>query len=423
MIVAVAALAILLFAIGVPLFLVIGTFTVGWILVSSGPLTIIPQVLYSSLTPFVILAVPGFIFAGQLMGTPKVSHRLTDFVQALVGSIPGALPVSVAGTSEFFGAISGSSPATVAALGGVLFPVLLREGYTRRFSAALIASCGAIAIIIPPSINMLIFGSITGVSVSKLFIGGILPGILVGVCLATYIVVTSIRHRIGNVVPFSLPRLWQATKGAVWILVMPLLVLGGIYGGVFTPTEASVVAAGYSALISLAIYREVTWRDILSMAANSATLTAKIFIIVAVASLFSWQLTTSGFVDLFTHAMQAFSGSSPVVFLLVVNVALLVVGMFMDPLSATVILGPIIYNMGTAFGLDGVFLGVVVAVNLAIGMFTPPFGLNLFVASSALDIKSWDLYRGIVPFFLVDLVSLAIITYIPWLSLWLPSHI
>jgi C4-dicarboxylate transporter, DctM subunit len=418
---ALTALPLILLILGFPIFIIL--------LISSAvvlmffmnvPFTAVHQVMFGSVDKFALMAVPFFLFAGELMGAGTMAKRLVDWVLSLIGWVRGSLALTTVGTCTVFGAISGSSTATVAAIGRILYPPLLDGGYSRGFASGLMASAGSIAIIIPPSITMILYGASAEQSVALLFIAGILPGLVLAALFALYCYWHAAREGIQPTLRFSPKLIWTRTKAAVWALGTPVLVLGGIYGGIFSPTEAAGIACVYGILVTLFIYRDLTFRELWKVSVNSMYLTAQVFIIVAAAGVFSWLLTVSGIPAQTAELIRQFSDSQFTV-LLIMNILLLVVGCFLDPGSAILVLTPLLVPICKAFGIDLIHFGIVMTVNLAIGMYTPPFGLNLFVMQAVFRTPLSEMYRGLVGFIIVSLVALAIVTYVPWLSLYLTT--
>jgi C4-dicarboxylate transporter DctM subunit len=350
------------------------------------------------------------------MSRGSVAQRIVDFVQAGVGRVPGSLGVTCVGTSAIFGAISGASAATVATVGKAMLPPMRRAGYPETFSAGLITAVGAIDIIIPPSIPMIVYGTAAQESVPRLYAAGVLPGLLIAAMIAVYVVWYAKRHNFEHGHRFSLQQFGKAFVRGIWALGAPFIILGGIYGGVFSPTEAAAVACVYAVLVTWLVFRELGWRDVLEAASTTALFTGQVLIIVACASVFAWLLT----VNQVPAAMVAWIQSlnvAPWELLLAINVLLLAVGCFLDPLSAILLLTPLLIPVVKAVGIDTVHFGIVFTVNLAIGLFHPPFGINIFVAQSALGLKLDVIYRGIIPFIVLYLIALLLITYVPWISL------
>jgi C4-dicarboxylate transporter DctM subunit len=337
-------------------------------------------------------------------------------VQAGVGRVPGSLGVTTVGTSAIFGAISGASAATVATVGKAMLPAMRRAGYPEPFAAGLITAVGAIDIIIPPSIPLIVYGMAAQESVPRLYAAGVLPGLLIAGLLAIYVVWTARRQGFEVGSPFQLSAFLGAAARGAWALGAPFIILGGIYGGIFSPTEAAAVACVYAALVTWVVFRELGWSDVVEAAASTALFTGQVLIIVACAGVFAWLLTVQQVPQALVAWIQSL-GVSQGEFLLVANVLLLLVGCFLDPLSAILLLTPLLIPVVKALGIDTVHFGIVVTVNLAIGLFHPPFGINIFVAQSALGLKLEVIYRGIVPFIVIYLGALALITYVPQISL------
>jgi len=412
-----AVLPVALLALGTPIFVVFlagAAATFAFFL--SVPPVALHQIMFGGLENYALLAVPFFIFAGELMGAAGIADRLIAWVLALIGRLPGSLGVSTVGACTLIGAISGSSTATVAAVSRTLYPSLIREGYGVRFSSGLISSSGSIDIVIPPSIAMILYGASAEQSIPKLFAAGVLPGLLIALLMSLFVVAMALRMGIPTTGRFDLRRFLVVTRDAGPALFMPVFILSGIYLGWFSPTEAGGFACLYAILVARYVYRTMSWQAVLDAAIHSALLTAQILVIVAAAALFSWILTVNGIPAAIGHALTAFE-LKPWAFLMAINVILLIVGCFLDPTSAILVLTPLFMPLVNALGIDPIHFGIVMTVNLAIGMFTPPFGLNMFVAQSVLGIPLETIYRGVLPFVVVQIVALLIITYWPGLSL------
>lgn len=410
-------LPLVLLLVGFPIFLVLLTaITVALVWYMHIPLAALHQNLFGSVNAYALLAIPYFIYAGELMSRGSVAQRLVDFVQGGVGSVRGSLGVTTVGTATIFGAISGVSAAAVATIGKVMYPSMVRAGYPKPFAAGLITAVGAIDIIIPPSIPMIVYGAAAQESVPRLYAAGILPGLLIAVLIAGYVIWRAWSANFGAGEPFNFSRFTHSTVRGIWALGAPVIILGGIYGGVFSPTEAAAVACIYAAFVTRFVFRELSWRDIVEAAAATVRFTAQILIIVSCAGVYSWLLTVNQVPAALVAWIQHFEVSAWS-FLLVVNVVLLIVGCFLDPLSSILLLTPLLIPVVKALGIDTVHFGIVVMVNLAIGLFHPPFGINIFVAQSVLGISLNTIYRGIIPFVILYLIALALITYIPAISL------
>ncbi len=408
---------IILLLLGFPIFLVLLTsVTVAIVFFLQIPAIVLHQHLFGSINAFALLAVPFFIYAGELMGRGSVAQRLVDFVQAGASPVRGSLGVTTVGTAAIFGAISGVSAATVATIGKVMYPAMRKGGYPEHFAAGLVTAVGAIDIIIPPSIPMIVYGAAAQESVPRLYAAGIIPGLMIAAMLALYVMWYAKRHNFDKGQPFQWSRLWISTVRGAWALGAPVIILGGIYGGVFSPTEAAAVATVYAAFVTRFVFRELSFSDIVAAAGATAVFTSQVLIIVACAGVFGWILTINQVPAAMVSMLNQYS-VSPWMLLLTINVLLLVVGCFLDPLSAILLLTPLLVPVVKAVGIDTVHFGIVVTVTLAIGLFHPPFGINIFVAQSVLGIKLESIYRGIIPFVFIYLIALGIITYIPDVSL------
>jgi C4-dicarboxylate transporter DctM subunit len=414
---ALGILPVVLLLLGFPIFLVLlSAVSVALVFFMHMPLAALHQNLFGSINAYALLAIPYFIYAGELMGRGSVARRLVDFVQDGVGSVRGSLGVTTVGVATIFGAISGVSAAAVATIGKIMYPSMVNAGYPKPFAAGLITAVGAIDIIIPPSIPMIVYGAAAQESVPRLYAAGIVPGLLIALLIGGYVVFRAARENFGAPVAFDLSRFLRSTGRSLWALGAPAIILGGIYGGVFSPTEAAAVACVYAMFVTLVVFRELSVADIVEAAAITVRFTSQILIIVACAGVFAWVLTVNQVPATLVGWIQ-YLDASPWQFLLVVNVLLLVVGCFLDPLSAILLLTPLLVPVAKALGIDTVHFGVVFMVNLAIGLFHPPFGINIFVAQSVLGIRLETIYRGIIPFVVLYLVALALITYVPEISL------
>ncbi len=416
-------LPVALLLLGLPIYLVLlATGTAVLVFQMDIPFMALHQMLFGGVDKFSLLAIPFFIFAGEIMAQGGISKRILDWVLSVIGSQRGSLGLTVVGSSTIFGAMSGSSPATVAAVGRLAYPSLLERGYSKSFSTALIASSGSIAIVIPPSIGMILYGVAAEESVPKLFAAGILPGIVIATVMSLFIVFQAHRHGLSKSAGFRWDVFLAATKHSVWALGTPVIILGGIYAGFFSPTEAAGIACVYAALVSKFAYREASWRKILDMAASSVFLTAQIMIIAASAGVFSWLLTISGV----PQATTAYVGGldvAPWMMLLAINIFLLFVGCIIDPTSAILVLTPLLLPIVRSIGVDPIHFGIIMTVNLSIGMFTPPFGLNIFMAQSLFEVPARVIYRGLLPFIAIQTLALLIITYVPELSLLMTRYL
>ncbi|MBD5418178.1 MAG: TRAP transporter large permease [Desulfovibrio sp.] len=384
------------------------------------PLVVVVQRMFTSIDSFSFMAVPFFMLAGAFMSEGGVTRRIVDFSMALVGALAGGLALVVAVAGMFFAALSGSSAATTAAIGASMIDEMERRGYPRSFAAAVVASGGTVGIVIPPSITMVVYGSIANTSVAELFMAGFLPGIIMGVvmCLTSWVI--SKRNGYRGEGQFSVMRLLRTTRECFWALMMPVIILGGIYSGIFTATEAAAVAAVYGAFVGFFIYRELhlkdLWRTLLSAAYN----TTMIMFVVGAANLFGWILTNAQVPHMLAQGF-ADVASSPLVFLMLVNVLLLFIGTLINASAAIVILTPILLPVALGLGIDPVFFGVLMVINLAIGCITPPVGLDLFVVSSIAGISIDKVTVKVLPYLATLLISLVIFTWFPSIITCVPS--
>jgi C4-dicarboxylate transporter DctM subunit len=412
-------LPLLLLALGFPFFLVLlAATTLTILLFTSVPPVAIPQVMFGSIGNFALLAVPFFIFAGELMARGGMARRLIVVVMAMFGGFRGSMPITTVGAAALYGSISGSTAATVAALGPLFYPQLRKAGYNERFSTGVIACAGYLDNIIPPSIAMILYCAAAEQSVIKLFAAGIIPGLVLAAIMALYIYFYARTVDVEERHPFRWRALAVAMKEGIWSIGAPVLIFGGLYGGIFSPTEAAGAACVYIAFVTMFVHREIGWREFWDVSVVSMVLTAQIFLIVAVAGVFSWILTTNG-VPQSAVAFIEHLELRPWMVLLVINVFLLIVGCFIDTASAILVLTPLLLPLSLAIGVDPIHFGIVVVTNLSIGTFTPPFGVNIFVAQSIFNVPLRSIYAGVAPFIGVAIVGLMILTYVPELSLWL----
>ncbi len=413
-------LLMVLLALGVPIAFALGMAPLATLADRGIPFIALPQIIFEATDSFVLLAVPLFILSGLLMQHGGIASRLVDVAVALLGWLRGGLAASVVLTSMMFSTISGSSAATAAAVGSTLIPQMRREGYPRGFAAATVASSAELGVIIPPSVPMVIYAMLTGISVIDLFIAGILPGLLIGGSLiATCLVISKLRGY-GQVQRFRLGPWLRgvavAVKRAWAALLMPVIVLGGIYGGVFTPTEAAVIAVFYALIVGTLVYGELRLRDVPKIFRQAAVTSAVVMVIVSFTAILAYVLALLRAPDIILAALRGIS-DNPMVFLLLVNVALLVIGIFFEPLPAILIFGPLFHPVAVQLGIDPVHFGLIMIVNTAIGMVTPPVGANLFISCAIAKISMEELTRPLLPFLAVLVLDILIITYVPALSL------
>jgi C4-dicarboxylate transporter DctM subunit len=372
--------------------------------------------MYASINKFPLAAIPFFILAGNLMETGGISRRLVEFAKAVVGGVQGGLAATCVLTCMIFAAVSGSSVATTFAIGSVLIPALIRHGYPTAYAAALQATSAELGVIIPPSIPMIIYGVSTEVSIGELFIAGFGPGLLIGGVLMTFVVLYARFMGYGARDHEGRLPLIAATRQAAFALLMPVIILGGIYGGIFTPTEASVAAVFYALIVGVLIHREIGVADLAVILKKSVVSSAVILFIIANAGLFSYLLTRAGVPDQIGEFLRE-TLKSPAFFLLGINAALFLIGMFIETSASIIVLGPILAPVAAGFGIDPVHFGLIMVVNLALGMITPPFGVNLFAACTVARISLDAIIARLVPFVLVIFACLMVITYVPQVSL------
>jgi tripartite ATP-independent transporter DctM subunit len=372
--------------------------------------------MFNSLNKFPLAAIPFFILAGNLMETGGISRRLVEFAKSIVGGVQGGLPMTCVLTCMIFAAVSGSSVATTFAIGAILIPALVKHGYPPNYAAALQATSAELGVVIPPSIPMILYGVAAEVSIGELFIAGFGPGIFIGVVLMLFVHLYCRYKGWGKNDGEGRLSFSRATIEAAWALLMPVIILGGIYGGVFTPTEASAVAVFYALIVGMVMYGEIKFRDILPILKRSVVSSAVIMFIIANAGLFAFLLTRAGVPDAIGRWLEAVL-QSPAMFLLGVNVALFIIGMFIETGAAIIVLAPILAPVAMHFGIDPVHFGLVMVVNLALGMITPPFGVNLFAACTVAKLSLDQVISRLWPFVIVVLCCLMVITYVPVLSL------
>lgn len=406
---------------GLPIAVVLGLSSiVALVTCTKIPLMVVAQRMFTATDSFPLMAIPFFMMAGALMETGGISRRLINLANKIVGSLPGGLALVGIVTCMFFAAISGSGPATVAAIGSIMIPAMVDAGYDLGFAAAVMAAAGAIGVIIPPSIPMVTYGVVGGVSIGSIFLGGFGSGIVVGLSLmiVAYVISKKRGYR-GIEKRISLVGLLTAVKDAFWALLMPVIILGGIYGGVFTPTEAAAVAVVYGFVVGFFIYRELKIKDLPKIFVNTAVSTSVVMFIIATAQVFGWILASQRIPEAIAQWFISLS-SNPNVILLLINILLLIVGCLMETNAAIIILAPIFIPLMIKIGVDPIFFGIVMVANLAIGMITPPLGVNLFVACGIGKLSLERISKAVVPFILAMVTALMLITYIPDISMFLP---
>lgn len=407
---------VLCFALTVSVAVSIGLASIFGIQAANANMLISVKEMFSAINKFPLAAIPFFILAGNLMETGGISRRLVEFAKSIVGGIQGGLPMTCVLTCMIFAAVSGSSVATTFAIGAILIPALIKHGYPTAYAAALQATSAELGVIIPPSIPMILYGVSAEVSIGELFIAGFGPGLLIGGALMLFVHLYCRWKGWGKHDGDGRLSLGRATLQAGWALLMPVIILGGIYGGIFTPTEASAVAVFYALVVGVVVYGEIKLPDLYNILRKSVLSSAVIMFIIANAGLFAFLITRAGVPDAIGHWLQAVL-QSPAMFLLGVNAALFIIGMFIETSAAIIVLAPILAPVAMHFGIDPVHFGLIMVVNLALGMITPPFGVNLFAACTVARISLDRIVSHLIPFVLVILACLMVVTYVPQLSL------
>lgn len=422
----------MILAMGVPVGFAIGGATMfSMFFTTDINMVINAQYCYSGISSFTVMAIPFFMLAGLIMSTGGIARRIVNFASALIDFVTGALGSVTILACMFFGALSGSGMATTSAIGGMMIPEMKRKGYDPAYAATLVCFGGIVGPIIPPSLSFVLYGATTGTPVPSLFLAGILPGILLG--LVFIIVNTFMTKRMGTdlkkereegeekapikvVMKERAKKIWLATKEGIWALLSPAIILGGIYSGVFTPTEAACISVVYSALISLFVYKDMKLKDLYNVLLDAAVLNGITSFLLGYSTVFSTFMTFEKVPQMITQFLTGVSDNAMVV-LFFINLILLVVGLFLDTVPAIIVMAPMLLPTVKALNINPVHFGVVMAVNLAIGLCTPPYGCNLFVGAAVAKIRLDSMFKYIVPFFIVAVVALMLITYVPWFSL------
>ncbi|MCB2185323.1 MAG: TRAP transporter large permease [Deltaproteobacteria bacterium] len=411
---------LVLLVLGVPIVFAIALSSLLAMWVLDIDLVVMAQQMIAGTQSFPLLAIPGFILAGDLMTEGGLSARLMAVADRMVRHVTGGLGMVSVLSSMFFACLSGSAPATTATVGSIMIPEMEKRGYSRRFATSLAVSVGPLGQIIPPSIPFIVWGVISEQSISKLFLSGVVPGVLDGLAYMVVCYWMARKLGLGKEPRATLGELGRAVWQGKWALFAPVIILGGIYGGVFTPTEASMVGVAYGLLVGLFLYRGLTWRNLWPLVLKSMKTTAVVMFIIAVAKTFGWLLAYEQVPDKIVGVLLHVSDNR-IVILLLLNVILLVIGAVMDNLAAMIILGGLLMKLGQEIGIDPIQLGPIIVINFAVGMETPPLGYSLFVGSAISGLTIEEITKGMLPFFLVDLGMLLMVTYLPWVTLWLPG--
>lgn len=410
-----------LFFFGTPIFIALMlTSLAGVMLFTNLEPTVLIQRTFAGLDKFVLMALPFFILSANAMDVGGLSKKIINLARVAVGHIFGGIGVSTQVAATIFGSLSGSGPASVAAIGKILYPELIKSGYKPSWASALVVQSGSVSLLIPPSITLILFASVTSVSVNSLFIAGLGTGLLFAIAILVYIYIYSRRHGIkgDNRAPMS--ELLKALKDSSLALLVPVIIIGGIFSGIFTATEAAAVSAVYAILIGMFVYKEITFKKLIDLCIASAKTTASVMILIATSSAFAWLLTITQFPQVFAEFLNN-NFDNKLVFLLALNLALIIIGMVLEPTLAIVVLSPLIFPTALALGVDPIHLGIIICFNLIIGMFTPPFGLNIFVSKTFTNIPMTETWKGLIPFIGIALLILLVITYVPNVPLFLPS--
>ena len=410
-----------LFLVGVPICFSLGLVSLYGIVEGAYPLNVVIQRLFTGADSIALIAIPLFILAGGLMVQRGISRRIVDFADALIGHLPSGLALVSILACMFFAAITGSAIAATAAIGGIMIPIMEKKGYENTFSAPLMACGGSIGPIIPPSIPLLLYGTMANVSVGKLFIGGFIPGIIMGLGLMIYsYIVGKKRHYVGREKKATAKEIITTGKDAVLALIMPVIIIGGILSGIFTATESGAIACAYALILGAFVYKELKLKNMFGLFVDCAKSTGQVLVVVACASLFTWVITVAQ-VPQTVSAFLSSAISNKYLLLLVINVVLLIAGTFIDTTSALVIFTPLFLPLVQTMNIDLIHFGLVMAVNLTIGMCTPPLGVCLFVSGSIAKVSLKEQMRDLLPMLGVLLIVLLIITYIPWTVTLLPD--
>ncbi|WP_456488235.1 TRAP transporter large permease [Caminibacter pacificus] len=376
--------------------------------------------LFSQLDKYALMAIPMFIMAGNLLSKGSSAKRIIEFAKAFVGHLPGGLPIAAIFASIIFAAVSGSSPATVAAIGSIMFGAITAAGYPKTYAIGTITTAGSLGILIPPSIVMIIYGVTAEQSIGKLFMAGVIPGLLIGFMLMAVTYIGAKRLGFKRTKPATWKERWIKFKEAFWALMTIVIIIGGIYGGIFTPTEAAAVSAVWALFIAIFIYKDIKLKDLGDVIFESAKTSSMILFIIANASMFAYFLTLENIPDMLTQAVVNMH-LDKVQFLIAVNIILLIAGNFMEPSSIIMIMVPLLLPVAKMLGIDPIHFGVIITINMELGMLTPPVGLNLFVASGITGLPIKEIVKSVLPWFFVLLLGLILITYVPQISLWLPQ--
>lgn len=412
----------ILLILGVPIVFAIGISSALALWILNIDIVVLAQTLVAGTQKFPLLAIPGFLLAGDLMTAGGISLHLMKVANGLVRHVTGGMGMVSVLSSMFFACITGSAPATTATIGSIMIPELEKRGYSRRFATSLAVSVGPLGQIIPPSIPFIVWGVIAEVSITRLFLSGVVPGILDGMAYMAVCYLIAKRAGIVKETRASLRELLRAAYEAKWALLAPVIILGGIYGGIFTPTEASMIGVAYGFFIGMFVYKGISYSDIIPLILRSMRTTAVVMFIIGMAAAFGWLLAYEQVPAKIVKLILSVSDNK-IVILLLLNLMLLLIGAVMDNLAAMVILGCLLIDLGNRLGIDPIQLGPIIVINFAVGMETPPLGYSLFVGSSISGLSIEEISRGMWPFFMVDVGMLMLVTFVPWVTLAFPKLI
>ena len=405
---------------GIPIAFSLGMSSITYLIMADIPLTILPQRFFAGMDSFVLLCIPGFILAGNLMNAGNITQHIIKFSDSLFGHIRGGLGLANVGGSMIFGGISGTAIADTTSIGAVMIPGMAKRGYDKPFAAAVTAASSTVGPIIPPSVPMIIVGSLTSISVGKMFLAGALPGLLLGVGMLITTYILSVLRSYPKGEKFSIKRVLEEGKGAFWALLLVFIVLYGIIGGIFTPTEASIVASVYALMAGMFIYKTLSFKKLPAILLDTAIGTTALLTLVGMANVFAWILASENIPQMLANGILSIT-ENPILVILFINILLLFVGSFMETIAALIILFPALLKVAVAVGMDPVHFGVMAVLNLMIGLTTPPVGVCLFVAAEIAETPLKDVIKALLPYLLCNLIVLLLVAYIPQVSLWLPG--
>ncbi|PMR69136.1 TRAP transporter large permease [Halomonas heilongjiangensis] len=413
---------LVLLVVGLPIAFALGIASLVYLLLEGISLTIVPQRMYAGIDTFVLLCIPGFVLAGNLMNVGNITEHIIRFSNALLGHIRGGLGLANVGGSMIFGGISGTAVADSASIGSVMIPGMARSGYDKPFAAAVTAASSTVGPIIPPSVPMIIAGSLSGVSVGRMFLAGAVPGLLLGLAMMITVYILAVRRGYPRGERATFLELLREGRTAFWALLMTVIILYGIIGGFFTPTEASIVASLYALVVGMYIYKGLSWRKLPGILSDTVLTSSALLLLVGLANLFGWILTSEQVPQMIAALILSIS-ENPLIVILILNLILLFVGAFMETIAALIILFPALLGVATGVGLDPVHFAVMAVLNLMIGLTTPPVGVCLFVVSGIGKLPMLTVARAIVPFLVCNIAVLLLVSYVPAVSLWLPTLI